>query len=454
MKVILSAFNCEPGVGSEEAVGWGWVIGLAARCDKVLVVTRSSNQGRIDAWLTKNTLSNVEFLYFKPSYAKLFDVLGRFKWIPFYIAWHGGIMEPIRAAMSREKYDLVHHVTVVSMRFPLKLGELGIPFIYGPIAGGDEAPKVTWEGMSWRGRLGESLRRLSNLWIERSPGVAMTLERSSAILVVSPETKSLVPSKMHPRTFQVLAISYDEPLSRRIIAPRPSAKLRLLFAARCLDWKGLHLGLPAIALALESSGVDIHLTVIGEGPARTRWQHLGMRLGVTANITWVDHQPRDIFIQTLPDFDALFFPSLHDSGGMVVLESLANGLPVICLDAGGPGQLVDHTCGIKVRMESRDQIVQDLAAALVRFSIDEDLRHSMAIGSVERVARHFMLDKKVDAVMDHYPKIHLQNLPKAIEEDVQIPTLIRHSPLGRTSETAEGVHAEVMADLEDLIARP
>ena len=38
---------------------------------------------------------------------------------------------------------------------------------------------------------------------------------------------------------------------------------------------------------------------------------------------------------------ALLYPSLHDSSGNVVLEALFHGLPVVCLDLGGPAEIVD-----------------------------------------------------------------------------------------------------------------
>lgn len=404
MKVILSAFSCEPGMGSEEAVGWGWVTGLAERCEKVLVVTRMQNRIRIDAWLRNNALDNVEFLYYRPGWHHLYKRLGRFEWVPYYLAWQHGIIGPIKAAMAREDYDLVHHVTVVSMRFSVRLGELGIPFVYGPIAGGDEAPMATWKGMTWRGKLGEGFRTISNRWLRWSPPIRKTLGQAASIIVVSPETAALIPRHLRDRVSQVLAISYDEPLPHRNIARRTSPTLKLLFAARCLDWKGMHIGLPAIARATEA-GVDLHLTIIGDGPVRQHWQRLAERLGISARITWLEGLPRQEFIRTLPKYDLLFFPSLHDSGALVVLEALANGLPVVCLDAGGPGQLVDPTCGIKVRIADPEQIAADLSEALVRLAGDEDLRYSMSLKSSERIARHFMLDRKIDAVLAHYPLV-------------------------------------------------
>lgn len=403
MKVILSAFSCEPDMGSEEAVGWGWVTGLAARCEKVLVVTRTPHREGIEVWLRKNPLPNVEFLYYKPKRHDLYKrYLGRFEWVPNYHAFQKGIIGLIRQAMAREHYDLVHHVTVVTLRFPVHLGELGIPFVFGPIAGGDEAPMAAWKGMTWKGKCGEAFRYVSNRWLRWSPSIRRTLNKASSIIVVSPQTAALVPAHLHDRVSEVLAISYDEPLRPRTITRRTSPTIKLLFAARCLDWKGLHIGLEAISRAAKA-GVDLHLTVIGDGPVRAHWQRLAVKLGVSDRISWLEGLARPDFIVTLAAYDLLFFPSLHDSGALVVLEALANGLPVLCLDAGGPGKLVDRTCGIKVKIENHDQIARDLADALVLLAGNEERRYSMSLRSSERIARHFMLDSKIDAVMARYP---------------------------------------------------
>ena len=60
----------------------------------------------------------------------------------------------------------------------------------------------------------------------------------------------------------------------------------------------------------------------------------------------------------------MLFPSLHDSGGMVVLESLAYGLPVVCLNIGGPGIIVTNGCGrlVDVVGKSKAEVVAKLEA--------------------------------------------------------------------------------------------
>ena len=69
---------------------------------------------------------------------------------------------------------------------------------------------------------------------------------------------------------------------------------------------------------------------------------------------------------------AFVFPSLHDSGGMVVLESLAAGLPVICLKLGGPGEIVTPSCGIGIeaQQQSEEAIIRLLADAMISIATD------------------------------------------------------------------------------------
>ncbi len=75
--------------------------------------------------------------------------------------------------------------------------------------------------------------------------------------------------------------------------------------------------------------------------------------------------------------DVFLFPSLRDGGGLVVVEAMAAGKPVICVDLGGPRMHVTEDCGVKVAPLSPEQVVGDLAAALERLCRDKELRLQM-----------------------------------------------------------------------------
>jgi glycosyltransferase involved in cell wall biosynthesis len=86
----------------------------------------------------------------------------------------------------------------------------------------------------------------------------------------------------------------------------------------------------------------------------------------------------------------LLFPSLHDSGGHVVLEAMAHGLPVVCFDLGGPGSMVDVSCGrvIVTAGRSRAAVVRGLTDALQELADDPQLRRQLGERAREHVRRY------------------------------------------------------------------
>jgi glycosyltransferase involved in cell wall biosynthesis len=98
-------------------------------------------------------------------------------------------------------------------------------------------------------------------------------------------------------------------------------------------------------------------------------------------VEFAGHVPRQQLIGSLLSYTALVFPSLHDSGGLVVLEALSKGLPVVCLDLGGPGIMVNGSCGVVVPTAHADeaQTVTGLANTMISLA-------TMAPAELERLS--------------------------------------------------------------------
>ena len=170
---------------------------------------------------------------------------------------------------------------------------------------------------------------------------------------------------------------------------RDSKKLfRVLFVGRFLYWKGMHLGLPAFARLL-STIPDARLTMVGKGPEERLWHLLAERLNISNSIDWVSWVPLKELKPLYRSHDVFLFPSLRDSGGMVVLEAMSYGLPVVCLDLGVPGEMVDDTCGFKVETNglSKKATIQALADRLIRLAGDPTLRRRLSNGAIQRVKK-------------------------------------------------------------------
>jgi glycosyltransferase involved in cell wall biosynthesis len=182
----------------------------------------------------------------------------------------------------------------------------------------------------------------------------------------------------------------DAAAARVIEAPH------FLFVGRLLYWKGLHLALHALARARRSIP-DVRLKIIGSGEDRGWLEAQARAAGVMDLVEWISSTPHDEITREYGRSLALVFPSLHDSGGMVVLEALAAGLPVVCLDLGGPGLIATPDCALVVAAREVDQagVVEALAAAMIRIATDAGLRARLAGHAVHRV-REFTWDRAAD----------------------------------------------------------
>ena len=103
--------------------------------------------------------------------------------------------------------------------------------------------------------------------------------------------------------------------------------------------------------------------------------------------------------------DVFLFPSLRDGGGLVVVEAMAAGKPVICVDLGGPAMHVTEDCGIKVAPLSPEQVVRDLAAALERLFRDKPLRVQMGEAARRRAERVYHWDRLGERILGVYKDV-------------------------------------------------
>ena len=390
MKLLVSAYACEPGKGSEPAVGWNWMLALLRRGYRVHVVTRANNRESIE---TSTELRNPALTF---HYYDLPRWMRAWKRRPggiyvYYLFWQWGAYRLARRLHAQERFDRVHHVTFASYRQPSFMGGLGIPFIFGPVGGGETMPAPFRSGLTRRNRLSEAIRNAGNRMIAFDPMMRSTFAKAEIIACTTAETKACIPTAWRDKCVVQPAIGIDE---SEILAPfnEPLAP-RFLFIGRLLYWKGLHLAFRALAQTRPTIP-DVKLKIVGTGEDRAWLEEQARAAGVMDLLEWVASTPHDEIAREYRQSLALVFPSLHDSGGMVVLEALAAGLPVICLDLGGPGANVTPDCGVVVeaRHASEAVVIEKLAAGMIRVATDVAFRAELANNAVNR-ARQLTWDR-------------------------------------------------------------
>lgn len=390
-KILLSAYACEPNKGSEQGVGWNWAIEVAKRGHYVWVLTRENNKHFIDSYFRENPKpENLNFVYYDLPFWLRFWKKGSRGVHLYYLLWQIAILKTGLNLHKSIKYDFVHHITFVTIHQPSFLFLLRkIPFFYGPTAGGDIIDGKLLKSFPLKLKIKEHLRHLQCKLLIFDPLRVFMFRRTNYVFYNSELTRSFLPTKSISNSFQNLAIGVQLP--KNIIEPNNEnvKKTRLLYVGNFLYLKGLHLLLKSYSEFKLSESVE--LTLIGKEVEikTTDFFHIN-------TISWINQE--DLF-KMYSNFDLMVFPSLRDSGGMVVLEAMSYGLPVICLDLGGPGQIVNETCGriISTKNKTEYELIEDISNAIQELSSNKQLLESLSQGAIKRTSE-FTWDKTVGRV--------------------------------------------------------
>ncbi len=156
----------------------------------------------------------------------------------------------------------------------------------------------------------------------------------------------------------------------------------ILFVGRCYpEQKGLEYLIKAMSLLLKT--VDAHLNIAGEdwgGVSRIR--SFARTLGIEGRVTIMGPLERDQLIRAYASADMLVLPSLFEPFGIVLLEAMAAGLPVVASRVGGIVEVVeDGKTGLLVEPGSPGEI----AAALEHLISHPELRRAMGRRGREKV---------------------------------------------------------------------
>jgi glycosyltransferase involved in cell wall biosynthesis len=393
VKVLMSAFSCGPGRGSEPGVGWNMAVEVARLGHEVVVLTQTEFAVEIEQQLASGRLPpGLRFdIYMPPWLARLRSFGFRchqpaLTWHLTSLLWQFCALLHVKRRYHDAGFDLIHHVTFASIRHPTLLAFLNVPTILGPLGGGDIIPMALRRSFPWKYWLIELIRDLHNWSLRADPMTRAAFHRARIIFLRTDAAMAAVPPRDRSKVcvsvgLGVAGLATAEPTPRR-----PGEPLRLLYAGGLLYLKGIHLGLRGLAHT-RAQGVDAVLTVVGDGPARADLERLTRQLGLTPHVAFHGHLARDQLLRMYREHHVMLFPSLRDAGGMVVLEAWAQALPVICFDLGGPGKMMDESCGrvIAVTNRSEAECATALGEAIVALAADDQMRQSL--GRAAR-ARH------------------------------------------------------------------
>lgn len=298
----------------------------------------------------------------------------------------------------------MHHVTYCRYWNPSFIALLPVPFIWGPVGGGESTPKQLWKAYNFREKIYETVRDFARWLGERDRFVKITAERSTFAFATTEETASrlrLLKAKK-VKVLEQCGLQQGEIDFLQRLPSAPSSPIRFISIGRILHWKGFQLGFQAFALAKLDRA---EYWVVGEGPYQQSLYQQAEKLGISSQVKFWGWLARDETWHKLGDCHVLLHPSLHESGGLVCLEAMAARRPVVCLDLGGPGKMVPEETGFKIVATYVDEIVSKLADAMTVLARNSDLRMRMGKAAEERIKQTYNWRVKANLWMNLYEEL-------------------------------------------------
>lgn len=359
LRVLMSAYACDPRKGSEPGAGWAFASAAARGDNDVWLLVEQYYESAIEVELAIRPLPRLHVVYV-PTPEWVAYTSDDVRWNRArYVAWQRIAAREGTRLHRDVQFDVAHHVIMTGDWLPVGLSRVrGIPLVWGPIGGYSAPTWGLWRQMgsvnaakevvrlaitgAGRKVFGERAAARTSLLVAQNSGVASRF-KSARRVIVEPN----------------VALDYSR-LPARSDPPR-GIERTAVFAGRLLPWKGVWLAIEAISRPAASNW---RLQIYGDGPERGALEQQARALGITSRVSFLGERPRDEWLIHLAKADAMLFPSLHDSLGWAVAEALAIGCPVVCLDAAGPGDLVGEGAGICV--PTGGDVAGALAGALAR----------------------------------------------------------------------------------------
>ncbi len=401
--ILISAYGCGPGRGSEPGVGWHWS-NQVARFHNVWVLTPESERASIEAFPASELPAGLRFLHvdlprrIRPSNQ---DTVVRYAL--HYHLWQIWAYFYVRRMHRTLRFDAIHHLTLGAHWKPSFLALLPIPFLWGPVGGAERTPRSFARSLPWSARLVEVLRSLVHWVAESDPWLRLTARRSRLALAKTAETGARIQT-LGARSVEIFSeagLPEDELARLECVPVRTGEPVRFLSIGRLLHWKGFELGLRAFA-QIHGEFPQATYWIAGDGPERPRLEALCGTLGIAGKVTFLGWRSRPEVQEALASCDVVVHPSLHDSGGWACVEAMAAARPVICLDLGGPGVQVTSQTGFKIPATDPAQALAAMAAAMRDLAGDRALVSRLGTAARARVRAEFSWAGKAQKLADFY----------------------------------------------------
>jgi glycosyltransferase involved in cell wall biosynthesis len=438
VRVLVVAPKCAP-ASSEVMMGYQMARAIGKHVDAVVAthcyfedsINASGGLGQAEpAYIDLHKLSMMTGRTVRRF--KMGAASGTLAQFPLAVAFERAVWRRFRKELSEERFDIVHRLTPQSSALPSLLASWSpVPFVIGPVNGGLPYPKQFRAELHREREWLRYVRGVVNVF----PYVKTTYRKAAAVLASGQHTIDHLPIRNRNNVFNMSEIGFDPADFAQPVRHQPSDKLTFVFVGRLVPFK-----CPRIAIAAFGASALLRrhrLLVVGDGPDRGLLEEQVRSLGLESTVEFAGARPVSEIPAIMQAADVFVFPSIRESGGLVVVEAMASGLPCVVTDYGGPGDAVAVNCGIKIPLGSAEQLIGQFKDKLEQLASDPELRERLSTAARKRALDVFTWERKARMFVEIYRWV-LGRRPDKPDLDSVVGEDAMHLPQSRMATAING----------------
>ena len=398
MRVLLISPFYDKTAPGECWSSYKWLQGISEHCETVVLTQHYAGWDAGPSPLGAAKVVN----WTDPDLPRWLTGRAAFEIAPTYVHFYHRARRWLKESRrAGEHFDLVHQISPLALRYPCPARGLGYKYVVGPLAGSLSTPPGFADQGTDR-QWFRKLRHLDRVRFRWDPWLRGSYEGAAALLGAAPYVKDLL-SDLKLRRFECMSeTGVEEVVGKPISPPGKDEPLRLLFVGRMIRTKGVLDGIRAMGLVRD---VNVRLDILGGGDLTEVCKDEVERLGLSERVAFHGHLSREEVFGWYRKSHVFFFPSFREPSGNVVFEAMSQGLPVITSTVGGPGYVVDSTCGRCVAPENPEVYPARLADAVRDLAADPARLVSLSSGALRRMEEVALWKHKIPNLIALYREL-------------------------------------------------
>ena len=375
LKIFVSAYACEPGLGSEIGVGWHWVLEMSKHFE-LWVLTRESNRGTIEPWIAAHTeFAGIHFLYFDlPKWARFWKK-GMRGVRTYYNIWQLCTNRILKRTMQENDIKIFHHLTYGNVLWKVSSYGRKQFFVWGPVGGLETIPAEYSCQYARKSRIIEWVRRAAVKMLPLNFGFKKRCKNADLILCKTEITRDLIPAKHRDKSVLFTDVAVENNATAINTNSKENDTVEFITVGRLDAWRGFDLVIESFARVAKTNK-KLHLTIVGKGADKQRLSGIVERLGIQEQVTFTGKVAMEEYYRLLAESDVVVNASLKEGAVTVSFDSMAMGKPLICLDTTGYTRYFSNDYAVVIPRTGRKEVIDNLTAAMERMT-DADERKTI-----------------------------------------------------------------------------